>query len=121
MTKKVVPMIHVPDVRATFEWYRGLGFDEVTTYSDGGDTLSFAMLSFGGGEVMFNEGGKSSDSVRREVDLYVYTEDIDGLYERLKGRVDVVEPPHDTFYGSRELIIRDLNRFWITFGERTPD
>jgi len=34
----------------------------------------------------------------------------------LKGRVDVVEGPHDTFYGMRELIIRDLNRFWITVG-----
>ena len=25
--------------------------------------------------------------------------------------------PHDTHYGMRELIIRDLNRFWITFGQ----
>ena len=120
MTKKVVPMIHVPDVRATFEWYCGIGFEEVTTFDDG-ESLSFAMLSFGGGEVMFSEGGKPSESQRREVDLYVYTEDIDGLYERLKDRVDVVEPPHDTFYGARELIIRDLNRFWITFGQRIPD
>ena len=75
------------------------------------------MLSFGDGCVMFNEGGKASDAFRREVDLYIHTDDIDGLYERLKDRVDVVEPPHDTFYGMRELIIRDLNRFWITFGQ----
>jgi hypothetical protein len=33
--------------------------------------------------------------------------------------VDVVEVPHDTFYGMRELIIRDLNRFWITFGQES--
>ena len=31
--------------------------------------------------------------------------------------MDVVEGPHDTFYGMREFIIRDLNRFWITFGK----
>ena len=24
---------------------------------------------------------------------------------------------HDTFYGMREFIIRDLNRFWVTFGQ----
>ena len=30
---------------------------------------------------------------------------------------DVRETPHDTFYGMREIIIRDLNRFWLTFGE----
>ncbi len=33
------------------------------------------------------------------------------------GRVEVVEKPHDTFYGMREVIIQDVNRFWITFGE----
>jgi uncharacterized glyoxalase superfamily protein PhnB len=117
MPKKVVPMIHVPDVRAALEWYLGIGFEEVTTFGDGDDGLSFAMVSFGDGEVMFNEGGQPSDRNRREVDLYVYTEDVDGLYARLQDRVDVVEAPHDTFYGSRELIIRDLNRFWITFGQ----
>jgi len=43
---------------------------------------------------------------------------VDDLYQRLSGRVEVVEEPHDTFYGMREIIIRDLNRFWITFGEK---
>ena len=117
MSRKVVPMIHVPDVRAALDWYRDIGFEEVATFDDG-ERLSFAMVSFGSGEVMFNEGRKGSQADRREVDLYVYTDDIDGLYARLKDRVDVVEPPHETFYGTRELIIRDLNRFWITFGQR---
>jgi len=26
MAQRVVPMIHVPDVRATAEWYRTIGF-----------------------------------------------------------------------------------------------
>jgi hypothetical protein len=42
---------------------------------------------------------------------------VDQLYQRLKGQVEVVEAPHDTFYGMREIIIRDINRFWITFGQ----
>ncbi len=54
-----------------------------------------------------------------EVDLYTYTDDVDGLYERLKDRVEVVEGLHDTFYGMREFIIRDLHRFWITFGQNS--
>lgn len=111
-------MIHVPDVRAAVDWYAGLGFKVVATYGDEtGDELSFGMVSFGETEVMFNEGGAPSTKHRREVDLYVYTDDVDELYKRLKDRVDVVEPPHDTIYGARELIIRDLNRFWITFGQ----
>ncbi len=52
MSKNVVPMIHVPDVRATVDWYQSIGFHTV-----------------------------------------------------------------NTFYGMREVILRDLNRFWITFAQ----
>lgn len=113
-------MIHVPDVRATVAWYAELGFTVRATYGDEtGDNFSFAVVSFGETEVMFNTDGETSDKRRREVDLYVYTDNIDQLYESLKDRVDVVEGPHDTFYGMHELIIRDLNRFWITFGQES--
>lgn len=115
--KKVVPMIHVPDVRATVDWYQSIGFEVMYTYDDGGEGLSFAGVRFGTGEVMFNSDGQPSTQHRREVDLYVYTDGVDDLYERLKDRVEVFEGLHDTFYGMREFIIRDLNRFWITFGQ----
>jgi hypothetical protein len=113
-------MIHVPDVRATVEWYKSIGFHIVATYSDGtGEGLSFAIMGFGLSEVMFNQCGETSTKHRREVDLYVYTDGVDELYETLKDQVEVVEGPHETFYGMREVIIRDLNRFWITFGEES--
>ncbi len=117
MTERVVPMIHVPDVAATVDWYRKIGFTVVETYGHDGEGLSFAILAFGNTQVMFNQGGRTSEQHRREVDLYVYTDDVEVVYERLKDRVEVVEGLHDTFYGMRELIIRDLNRFWITFGQ----
>lgn len=116
----VVPMIHVPDVRATVEWYQSIGFSTVNTYGNDARGLSFAILSFGETKVMFNQGGQASTRLRREVDLYIYTNNTDDIYKRLKDRVEVVEGPHDTFYGMRELIIRDLNRFWLTFGEPSP-
>ena len=117
MSARCVPMIHVPDVGATVEWYRRVGFDVVQTYGEGGEALSFAVLSFGGSQIMFNAGGCASSQERREVDLYAYTEHVDAIYERLKSRVNVVEGPHDTFYGMREVTIRDVNGFWVTFGE----
>ena len=117
MPEQVVPMIHVSDVRATVDWYQGIGFTVINTYGNEGDGLSFAILSFGSSKVMFNQGGQPSTRVRREVDLYIYTDKIDDLYERLKDRVEIVEAPHDTFYGMREFIIRDPNRFWVTFGQ----
>jgi uncharacterized glyoxalase superfamily protein PhnB len=113
-------MIHVPDVRATVDWYQHIGFEIRATYGDGtGTGLSFATMKFGESEVMFNQGGQTSDKHRREVDLYVETDNIDELYEALRDRVDVFEPPSDKFYGMREFIIRDLNRFWITFGQKS--
>jgi uncharacterized glyoxalase superfamily protein PhnB len=117
MTGKCVPMIHVPDVRGTVQWYQGIGFRVVETYGDGRDGLSFAILAFGSSEVMFNSGGQTSTARRRDVDLYVYTDDVDTLNDRLRDHVEIVEAPHDTFYGMRELIVRDLNGFWVTFGE----
>ena len=118
MNEYVVPMIHVPDVRATVEWYQGIGFNVVETYDDGTpDGLSFAIMSFGNSQVMFNQGGEKSTKRRREVDLYSYVNDVDELHSQLKDRVDVIEGPHDMFYGMREIIIRDLNGFWITFGK----
>jgi catechol 2,3-dioxygenase-like lactoylglutathione lyase family enzyme len=119
MSKKVVPMIHVPDVRATVDWYESIGFRAVATYGNERDGLSFAIVVFGDTQVMFSQGGETSEKRRREVDLYVYTDKVDDLYEQLKNRVDVVEKPHNTFYGMREIIIRDLNRFWITFAQES--
>ena len=120
MEKRVTPMIHVPDVRATVEWYLSIGFEVVATYGDGtGENFSFAVVSFGTTNVMFNTDGEPSDKHRREVDLYVYTDNVDELYETLRDRVDVIDEPCDRFYGMRELIIRDLNRFWITFGQES--
>src|ERR1043165_2894300 len=110
--KKVSPMIHVPDVRATVDWYEQIGFEVRSTYGDGTATgLSFAIIKFGASEVMFSADGETSDKHRREVELY----------ENLKDRVDIFETPHDTFYGMREFTIRDLNRFWITFGQPIAD
>ncbi len=120
MQKRVVPMFHVPDVRRTIEWYRDVGFEVTTTYGNGVDGLSFAMVSFGGGEVMFSSGGQLSSKHRREVDLYAYVEDVDSLYDRIKDRIEIVEGPHNMFYGMREVIVRDLNGFWITFGHEVP-
>lgn len=115
MPDAVTPMIHVPDVRATAEWYASIGFAVDEMHDDGEDVV-FAIVSFGAGRVMLSAGGRPSDAPRREVDLYVETDRVEALYDALKDHVEVVEPVHDTFYGMREFIIRDVNRFWITFG-----
>ncbi|HYE46790.1 MAG TPA: VOC family protein [Caulobacter sp.] len=116
MALTVTPMIHVPDVEATADWYRAIGFTVFDVARDGQDAV-WAMVGHGEGRVMFNCGGAPSDAARREVDLYVDVPDVDALFEQVSDLAVVVKRPHDTFYGRREFIIRDLNGFWITFGE----
>ena len=121
MQPRVTPLIHVPDVAATVAWYQTLGFRLVRSNEDDG-IMNWAMLGLGDDVIMFDCAGTSSLAHRRELDLYIEIEGVDALFETLKDRVDVFEPPHDTEYGMREFIIRDLNRFWVTFGaaiERT--
>jgi catechol 2,3-dioxygenase-like lactoylglutathione lyase family enzyme len=118
MATRAVPMIHVPDIRAAVDWYTSiLGFT-VVDQADDGVEKTWAMLKLGDSYLMFNVGGTSSSANRREVDFYVYVDNFDELYGRIKDRVEIVEEPHDTFYGMREFILRDLNRFWVTVGRR---
>ena len=134
MSARLTPLIHVPDVRATALWYRGIGFALVAWHACDADGLGsgeppaddaewdWALVRYGAGEVMFNIGGEESDAPRREVDLYVKVDPregrgVDALHAVLKDRAEVIEPPYDAFHGNRELIVRDLNGFWITFGQ----
>ena len=65
MAEKVVPMIHVSDVRATVDWYESIGFTVTDTYDDGGEGLSFAILSFGSSEdVQFGRPTKQPEPSR---------------------------------------------------------
>ena len=116
MAQRVVPMIHVPDVERTVAWYVSVGFT-LERFNGGGAEMDWALLRLGSTELMLSEGGRASTAERREVDLYVHTDNVAGEWERLKDLAEVVEGLHDTFYGMREFIVRDVNRFWITFGQ----
>jgi uncharacterized glyoxalase superfamily protein PhnB len=112
----VVPMIHVPDVRATAAWYESIGFHVGSRHEDGGE-MTWALLTCGESAVMLNAGGRPSGADRREVDLYVTVADIDAAFAQVAPHAELVEALHDTEYGMREFIIRDCNRFWLTFGQ----
>ena len=109
-------MIHVPDVSTTVAWYTSIGFTLVRQNNADGE-IDWAKLSLGNSEVMFSAGGNPSAEPRREVDLYILTDNVDDLHRRLKDRVQVVVDLYDAFYGMREFAIRDCNGFWITFGQ----
>jgi hypothetical protein len=127
-TRKIVPMILVPDVAAALRWYLSIGFKELASFGEDG-VLNFAMVSFGSAEVMLNMHGRPG---RHDVSLWFYTERIDYLYRLLKARqfaaaraaldggryesaVEFVEDLYEPFYGGREFGIRDLNGYELFF------
>lgn len=116
MAQTIVPMIHVPDVRATVDWYVSIGFKVRAVNEEDGE-MNWAALIYGNSEFMLSAGGKPSTAHRREVDLYLHVQNVDQLYDQLKNRAPVVQDLYDSFYGMREFIIRDCNGFWITFGQ----
>jgi hypothetical protein len=127
--KKGVPMIGVPDVGWTLDWYVSIGFRELGRYPDHG-VVSWGMMSFGKVELMLMPVDKPApDSVR----LWFYTEKVDDLYELMKSRqieaaqaalggkpadragFEFVEDIYDPPYGGRQFSIRDPNGYQLVF------
>ena len=114
--QQVVPMIHVVDVQATVKWYESIGFAVLNTFEDDGE-LNFALLGYGNSHLMLTGGGRPSEADRRDVDLYIHTLDVEGDFQRLKDRVEILDGLDNSFYGAREFIVRDPNRYWLVFGQ----
>jgi len=56
---RIVPMIHVPDVNATAQWYASIGFEirNVNRECDDGP-IDWALLRLGQSEIMLSLGGR---------------------------------------------------------------
>ncbi len=128
----VHPMMRVPNVRQTVEWYRAIGF-ELEGAHELDTEAAWAGMSLGGAYVMFVPRGTAN--AEREVSFWFRTNRIDELYDALKGRqlerakavLAGVTPQipearftgdiHDTFYGQREFSIVDLNGYELNFAQ----
>jgi uncharacterized glyoxalase superfamily protein PhnB len=116
----MVPMLNVPDVERTIEWYARLGFRVArATRGAGLDRKpNWAWLSRGEVHLMVNAGDTTAAGPRQEVQLYILTDDVDAEYEALKDQVTVLAKLAETFYGMKEFIVEDVNGFSICFGQR---
>lgn len=118
---KLVPMIHVPDIAATLDWYTALGFRELGRFEDDG-VVNFGMVAYGKAEIMFNMHGRAGN---HDASLWLYTEEVDALYRACAARQmhdpaapgAFVEDLNDTFYGTRQFGIRDLNGYILYFAQ----
>ena len=120
--KKLTPVLFVEKIESVLPfWTQRLGFIKTVEVPDG-DKLAFAILQQGTAEVMY----QSFASVDRDVPaiaadirkgptfLYLEVDDLEAVKAATAG-MDVYMPERTTFYGSREIGIKDPAGHFITF------
>ncbi len=109
-------MLWVPDVKEAIQFYvEKLGFVCSNYVPEAGwgivrrDGVSF-MLAIPNAHTPFT-GAQFTGS------FYINTDDIDGLWELVKDKVEIEYPIENFEYGMREFAIRDNNGYMIQFGQ----
>jgi uncharacterized glyoxalase superfamily protein PhnB len=122
--KKITPVLFAEEIEPCLKfWVERLGFEKTIEVPDG-NKLAFAILQKGGVELMYQtyaSAEKDVASVRPEVRkgpsfLYVEVENLDQIIAGMKG-AEVVMPVRTTFYGAKEIGIKDPAGHVITFAQ----
>lgn len=104
--------INVSDINKALKWYEEiLGFE-----NDGGWPLEnptyYDFISEDGAKFAIME-VKSKESHGR---LNFQVDNVDELWEKLKDKVEIIEPIFDTPWGTRKFTIKDLDGNELGFG-----
>jgi len=124
MIKKLTPVLFVEKIEPVLPfWTEHLGFLKTVEVPEG-DHLAFVILQQGNVEVMYQtyaSAEKDLPSVAQDVRkgptfLYVEVESLDALKPALKS-ANIYLPERTTFYGAREIGVKDPAGHFITFAE----
>jgi uncharacterized glyoxalase superfamily protein PhnB len=120
---QVWPTLRARDARALIRFLTGaFGFEETVVYGDG-ERVDHAQLSWPpGGGIMLGSARDDNPHDRWPVQpgsfgAYVVTDEPDVLFARASAAgAEILEPPHDTDYGSRDFAARDPEGNRWSFG-----
>ena len=124
MIKKLTPVLFVEKIEPVLPfWTERLGFVKTVEVPEG-DRLAFVILQQGTVEVMYQTYAsveKDLPAILPEVRkgptfLYIEVENLDALKPALKS-ADVYLPERNTFYGAREIGVRDPAGHFLTFAQ----
>jgi len=125
--KKITPVLFVEKIEPVLPfWVQHLGFIKTVEVPDG-DKLAFVILQQGAAEVMyqsFASAGKDLPAIEPIVRkgpsfLYLEVDDLAPIKAALGG-AEVYLPERTTFYGAREIGVKDPAGHYITFAHFAP-
>lgn len=124
--KRITAVLYVDQIEpcARF-WVERLGFEKTAEVPDG-DRLGFVILQKNGLEVMyqsFASAEKDAPALAKDISggrtfLYVEVDNLDEVIKAMKG-ANLVLPLRTTFYGAKEIGIKDPAGHMIVFAEMT--
>lgn len=121
--KKLTPVLIVEEVESSLEfWEKRLGFTRGPTVPHG-DRLGFAIATHGSVEIMFQSRASVADDLPAMADerfktaVYLEVEDLAAARERL-GDTPLFLQQRETFYGAREIGVRDPGGTMILLSQK---
>jgi len=122
--KKITPVLFAESIELCVQfWIERLGFAKTVEVPDG-NRLAFAILQKGSVELMYQsyasadkDVGSIAEAVRQgPTFVYVEVENVDENIAAVRG-AEVVIPLRTTFYGAKEIGIKDPAGHFLTFAQ----
>lgn len=125
--KKITPVLFAAEIEPCIKfWVERFGLEKTVEVPEG-NKLGFAIVQKGDVELMYQSYASAdadkdapaatAQAVRKgPTFLYVEVENLDQTIAALKG-VDVVMPVRTTFYGAREIGVKDPAGHFVTFAQ----
>lgn len=111
----LTPMLYTADLQGTVDFYvEILGFTCIAFEAEWG----WGRVRLDGVELMFSQPNEHIPFEKPGLtgSLYIHTDDVDAIWNRLKDKTTVCYPIEDFDYGMREFAIYDHNGYLLQFG-----
>src|SRR5580693_3507274 len=124
---KITPILFVDATEPSLEFWVGrLKFDKIAEVPEG-DKLGFVILKKGDSEIMLqtresikkDASGASTAVLAMTSCLYIEVDSFSEALDRIKS-AEVLVPQRDTFYGMREIYVREPGGQIVGFAARIP-
>ena len=124
--QSIYPVLKYNDVHAAMDFLeRAFGFHRHAVHEDDGGGVVHGELRFGDQVVMVSSTGAGNpvfDQGVGRMTVYVAVDEVDSLHESAKAAgAEIVMPPTDQDYGSRDFAVRDPEGNVWSFGTYRPD